>query len=88
MATKNEDGFGKLTNRDENWLANFEALKAHVAITGHFPDKHSTLNNWVRYQRKWMKAGIMPEEQMRMFLELAESRSNGHTGGRKKKSKE
>lgn len=87
MATKNEDGFGRLINRDENWLANFEALKAHVAITGHFPDKHSTLNNWVRYQRKWMKAGITPEEQMR-FLELAESRSNGHTGGRKKKTKE
>lgn len=82
---KNEDGFDKLTNRESNWLANFEALKAHVAVTGHFPDKHSTLNNWVRYQRKRMKAGIMPEEQMRLFLELAESRSREHTGGRKKK---
>lgn len=73
-----------MAKNEDNWLANFEALKAHVAITGHFPDKHSTLNNWVKYQRKRMKAGIMPEEQMRMFLELAESRSNGHTGGRKK----
>lgn len=70
---------------EENWLANNEALKAHVAVSGHFPDKHPTLNNWVRYQRKRMKAGIMPEEQMRMFLELAESRSAEHTGGRKRK---
>lgn len=75
MATKNE----------ENWMVNFEALKAHVAVTGHFPDKHSTLNNWCRYQRKRIKAGIMPEDQMNLFLELAASRSDAHTGGRKKK---
>ena len=75
MATKNE----------ENWMANFEALKAHVAVTGHFPDKHSTLNNWCRYQRKRIKAGIMLEDQMNLFLELAASRSDAHTGGRKKK---
>lgn len=31
MANKNED----------NWMSNFEALKAHIAVTGHFPDKHS-----------------------------------------------
>lgn len=74
-----------MAKNEENRLANYEALKAHVAVTGHFPDKHSTLNNWVRYQRKRMKTGIMPEEQMRLFHELAESRSNGHTGGRKKK---
>lgn len=64
-----------MSKNEENWLANFEALKAHVAVTGHFPDKHSMLNNWVRYQRKRMKAGIMPEEQMRKSKELAESRS-------------
>lgn len=76
MASKNED----------NWMANYEELKAHVAITGHFPDKHSTLNNWVRYQRKRIKAGTMQEEQMRLFQELAESRSTEHTGGRRKKN--
>lgn len=74
-----------MAKNEDNWMAHFEALKAHVALTGHFPDKHSTLNNWIRYQRKRMKAGIMPEEQMRMFMELADSRSNSHTGGRKKK---
>ena len=74
-----------MAKNEDNWMSNFEALKAHVAITGHFPDKHSTLNNWVRYQRKRMKAGIMPEEQKRIFIEFADSRSSEHTGGRKKK---
>lgn len=74
-----------MAKNEDNWMSIFEALKAHVAITGHFPDKHSTLNNWVRYQRKRMKAGIMPEEQKRLFIELADSRSSEHTGGRKKK---
>ena len=70
---------------DEKWMANYEALKAHVLETGHFPDKHTTLNNWVRYQRKRLKAGLMTDEQKRLFEELAASRSNEHTGGRRKK---
>ena len=76
-----------MAKNEDNWLSNIEALKAHVAITGHFPDKHSTLNNWVRYQRKRMKAGLMTDEQKRLFIELADSRSTEHTGGRKKKDK-
>ena len=65
-------------------MANYEALKAHVLETGHFPDKHTTLNNWVRYQRKRLKAGLMTDEQKRLFEELADSRSTEHTGGRRK----
>lgn len=42
-------------------------------------------NNWYRYQRKRIKAGIMPEEQKTLFLNLAASRSDSLTGGRKKK---
>ena len=75
MASKNE---GK-------WMANFEALKAHVLETGHFCDKHTQLCNWVKFQRKRIKAGTMPEEQMRLFRELEGMRSGEHTGGRRKK---
>lgn len=39
MATKNEYGFDRVTNR-ERWLINFETLKAQVLETGHFPNKH------------------------------------------------
>lgn len=74
MATKNE----------ENWLSNYEAIKAHVAETGHFCDKHSRLNNWARYQRKCIKAGTLEDWKRVLFEELAASRSNEHTGGRKR----
>ena len=74
------------SKNDEKWIANYEAVKAHVAETGHFPDKHSIGNNWVRYQRKRLKAGLMPEDQRLLFEALENMRSNEHTGGRRKKS--
>lgn len=70
---------------DEKWMSNYLELKAHVAETGHFSDKHTRLNNWVRYQRKRLKAGLRTEEQKHLFEMLAASRSMEHTGGRKKK---
>lgn len=70
---------------DEMWLANFEALKAHVAETGHFANKHTRLNAFVKYTRKKLNAGMLEEWKKELFLELAESRSDSHTGGRKKK---
>lgn len=73
------------TKNDEKCMANYEAIKAYVAETGHFPDKHSVDNNWVRYQRKCIKAGTLEDWKRELFEELAASRSNSHTGGRKKK---
>lgn len=75
-----------MSTNEDTWLANFEELKAHVLETGHFCDKHTRLCNWVKYQRKRIKAGTMPEEQRLMFDEVEKMRSNAHTGGRKKKS--
>lgn len=83
MADKNE--YEKLTNRDANWLANYEELKAHVLETGHFCDKHTRLCNKIKYQRKRIKAGTMPEEQRLMFEALEKMRLEAHTGGRKRK---
>ena len=62
-------------NREASWLVNFEELKAYVAENGHFPGKHTRLNNWCRYQRKRIKAGVIPEEQRLLFEMLAESRN-------------
>lgn len=75
-----------MSKNEENWMANYEVLKAHVLEAGHFFPKHNTLCNWVKYQRKRLKDGLMTEEQKRLFLELANSRTNSHTGGRRKKS--
>lgn len=73
-----------MSKNDDNWLANYEELKAHVLETGHFCDKHTRLCNWGKYQRKRIKAGTMPEEQKVMFEVLEKMRSGEHTGGRKK----
>ncbi len=70
---------------EEKWLANYEALKAHVLKTGHFPNKHDKRLNWARYQRKCIKAGTLEDWKRELFEELAASRSNSHTGGRKKR---
>ena len=59
---------------DSRWQANYEALKAYVAETGHFPGKHTRLNNWCRYQRKRINAGTLPADRRAMFEELAASR--------------
>ena len=71
--------------RADDWLENFEVLKLHLSETGHFPNKHTRLNNWGRYQRKRIKAGTMPVEQKALFEELAARRSGEHTGGRRRK---
>ena len=72
-------------SRSGIWQANYELLKVYVDQTGHFPNKHTKLNNWCRYQRKRIKAGIMPAEQKKLFESLEGSRSGEHTGGRKNK---
>lgn len=41
MAGKN--GFDKLTNRDEKWLANYEDLKAYIDEHQHLPPKNAPL---------------------------------------------
>ncbi len=73
---------------EDNWLAKYEELKAHVIETGHFFNKHHKLCNWAKYQRKRIKAGNMPEEQRVMFEALEKMRSTEHTGGRKKINKD
>lgn len=74
MATKNE----------EYWMMHYNELKAYVAVHHHFPVRHTILNNWIRYQRKRIIAGTLPEKQMRLFEELAASRCfDEHTGGRR-----
>lgn len=70
-----EKSESKRVSRDALWQSNFEALKAYVAETGHFPSKHTRLNNWCRYQRKRINAGLMPADRRAMFEELAASRS-------------
>lgn len=74
------------SKNDEKWMAIYEALKAHLAETGHFANKHTRLYAFVKYTRKKLNAGTLEEWKKDLFLELVESRSDSHTGGRKKRS--
>lgn len=74
-----------MAKNEENWLANYEALKAHVLETGHFLNKHDKHLNWAKFQMKKVKAGMLDPERQRLFVELMAMRSGQHTGGRKKK---
>lgn len=75
---------------DEKWMANYEALKAYIDEHHHLPPKNAPIGakyllNWMKYQRKRIKAGLINVEQRDMIDALLESRSAEHTGGRKKK---
>lgn len=87
---KNDDGFDKLTNRDANWLRNYEALKAYIAEHHHLPPKNAPLGakyllNWSKYVRRTIKEGTCDEWKREMFESLMNERwMEEHTGGRKK----
>lgn len=79
-----------MTRNDENWLANYEALKTYILERGHLPDKHVVENrallSWAKYQRKKIKEGTLSEDTRELFETLLATRSNEHTGGRRKKT--
>ena len=75
---------------DTNWHQNFEALKAYIQQPSHLPDKHVVENrallSWAEYQRKKIKEGTLDAEKRALFEALLATRSNEHTGGRRKKT--
>ena len=79
-----------ISRKDSNWLKNYQALKAYILERGHLPDKHVVENrallSWAKYQRKKIKEGTLDEEKQEMFESLLATRSNEHTGGRRKHS--
>ena len=74
---------------DSNWYRNYDALKAYILQRGHLTDKHVVENrallSWAKYQRKKIKEGTLDEEKRELFESLLATRSNEHTGGRRKK---
>lgn len=75
---------------EDSWNQNFELLKAYIEEHHHLPDKKKVENrgllSWAKYQRKRIKAGALDEEKTRLFLELMDSRSKEHCGGRVRKA--
>ena len=78
------------SKNDAKWHQNYEALKVYILQRGHLPDKHVVENrallSWAKYQRKKIKEETLDEEKRELFEALLSSRSNEHTGGRRKKT--
>lgn len=71
---------------EENWLANYEALKAYIDEHHHCANKHTDLYNRTRYYRRKMKEGSLPPEKENELEEILKMRDfSEHTGGRRKK---
>lgn len=70
-----------LSTRDKVWNRNFRKLKAYIDEFHHLPDKKKVENrgilNWVKYNRKKIKAGTLDPEKERLFSELLASRHAG-----------
>ena len=83
-------GATELTNRNQKWLANYEALKAYIAEHHHLPSKSATDGKWMlnfaKYVRKTIKEGKCEDWKREMFESLLSERHlDEHTGGRKPK---
>lgn len=60
----------------ENWLDNYEALKAHVLETDHFPNRAKIegrgLLNWYKYNAQLIKQGKLSLERGQMIHEVVD----------------
>lgn len=80
-----------MTKNAEQWMANYEALKAYIDEHHHLPDKHKVENrsllNFSKYTRKKIKEGTLSADKQLMFESLMNERHlDEHTGGRRKKA--
>ena len=77
-----------MAKNEKNRFSNYDVLKSYIHERGHLPDKHVVENrallSWAKFQRKKIKEGILEEEKRELFEALLASRSNEHTGGRRK----
>ncbi len=61
--------------QDERWLAKYNEVKTFIEINHRNPSKYDAEErgkycNWIRHNRKLLKAGGMKEDRVEMFKEL------------------
>lgn len=75
------------SRNNQYFIAFCDELRAYVEEHHHFPVRHTTLNNQIRYVRKKINVGTLEEWKQKMFTEIADMRAKDeHTGGRKRKA--
>lgn len=77
---------------DENWLANYDALKVYIDEHYHIPPQNAPLGakyllNFSKYVRRTIKEGTCDEWKRDLFEALMNERHlDEHTGGRRRKN--
>lgn len=61
--------------QDERWLAKYEEVKAFIETNKRNPSKYDATErglycNWIRHNRKLLKAGELKEERVEKFEKL------------------
>lgn len=71
---------------DIKYITFCKELRAYVDEHHHFPNKHTSLLNQIKYIRRKINQGTLEDWKKEMFLEIAAMRGlEEHTGGRTKK---
>lgn len=63
--------------QDDRWLAKYNEVKTFIEANHRNPSRYDANErglyvNWLRHNRKLMKAGEMKEERVEKFIELLE----------------
>lgn len=73
-----------MTN-EERWVVFIDELRAYVEEYHHFPNKHTSMLNAIKYTRKKIREGTLEERKVEQFREIEGMRwMEEHTGGRRK----
>ena len=67
------------TNKEERWIANYNALKDYISTHGQLPDKKKVDNrgllNWWKYNMKCVRAGKIDKDKVLLLKKLSEMRT-------------
>lgn len=75
-----------MTN-EERWITFITELREYVEEHHHFPNKHTSMLNAIKYTRKKIREGTLEEWKVVQFWEIEGMRDmEEHTGGRKPKA--
>ena len=61
-------------NQDERWLSKYNEVKEFIVNNHRNPSRHNIedhlLLNWIKHNRKLLKAGQLKEERVELFNQL------------------
>lgn len=73
-------------SNEERWHNFISELKEYVEEHHHFPNKHTSMLNAIKYTRKKIREGTLEAWKTAQFREIEGMRNmEEHTGGRKRK---